>query len=58
MTIKDIASVNKALVREFLAHPSPVIELIEAQTHDSFFADKRRVYGRRGEEIDGGIFNW
>ena len=36
MTIKDIASVNKALVREFLAHPSPVIELIEAQTHDPF----------------------
>lgn len=36
MTVKDIPAVNRALMREFLSHPSPVIELIEAQTHDPF----------------------
>lgn len=36
MTVRDIPAVDKALRREFLAHPSPVIELIEAQTHDPF----------------------
>ena len=36
MTIKDIPAVDKALKREFTAHASPIIELIEAQTHDPF----------------------
>ena len=36
MTIKDIPAVDKALKKEFTAHDSPIIELIEAQTHDSF----------------------
>ena len=36
MTIKDIPAVNRALKREFKAHAAPVIELIEAQTHDPF----------------------
>lgn len=36
MTIKDIAKVNSALKREFAAHAAPIIELIEAQTHDPF----------------------
>ena len=36
MTIKDIAAVDKALKKEFKAHAAPVIELIEAQTHDPF----------------------
>jgi endonuclease III len=36
MTIKDIAKVNRALKREFAAHSAPIIELIEAQTHDPF----------------------
>ena len=36
MTIKDIAAVDKALKREFKAHAAPIIELIEAQTHDPF----------------------
>ena len=36
MTIKDIPAVDKALKREFAAHNSPIIELIEAQTHDPF----------------------
>ena len=36
MTIKDIAAVDKALKKEFKAHSAPIIELIEAQTHDPF----------------------
>lgn len=36
MTVKDIPAVDKALKREFKAHASPIIELIEAQTHDPF----------------------
>ena len=36
MTIKDIPAVNKALKKEFKAHAAPIIELIEAQTHDPF----------------------
>ena len=36
MTTKDIPAVNRALKREFKAHSAPIIELIEAQTHDPF----------------------
>lgn len=36
MTIEDIPAVDRLLRREFTAHSSPVIELIEAQTHDPF----------------------
>ena len=36
MTIKDIPAVDRALKREFKAHAAPIIELIEAQTHDPF----------------------
>lgn len=36
MTIKDIPAVDRALKREFVRHPSPIIELIEAQTKDVF----------------------
>ena len=36
MTVKDIPAVDKALKREFQAHAAPIIELIEAQTHDPF----------------------
>lgn len=36
MTISDIPKVNKALKKEFKAHSAPIIELIEAQTHDPF----------------------
>ena len=36
MTLKDIATVDKALKKEFKAHSAPIIELIEAQTHDPF----------------------
>ncbi len=36
MTIKDIPAVDRALKKEFIAHDSPIIELIEAQTHDPF----------------------
>ena len=36
MTVRDIAAVDRILKREFAAHPSPVVELIEAQTHDPF----------------------
>ena len=36
MTIKDIPAVDKALKQEFKAHAAPIIELIEAQTHDPF----------------------
>lgn len=36
MTPKDIPAVNRALKKEFKAHPAPIIELIEAQTHDPF----------------------
>ena len=36
MTVKDIPAVNKALKKEFKAHSAPIIELIEAQTHDPF----------------------
>ena len=36
MTVEDIPAVDKALKREFLAHQAPIIELIEAQTHDPF----------------------
>lgn len=34
--LKVIASVDRALKREFQAHAAPIIELIEAQTHDPF----------------------
>ena len=36
MTSKDIPAVDRALKKEFSAHNSPIIELIEAQTHDPF----------------------
>ena len=36
MTPKDIPAVDRALKKEFSAHNSPIIELIEAQTHDPF----------------------
>ena len=36
MTIKDIPAVDRALKKEFKAHAAPIIELIEAQTHDPF----------------------
>ena len=36
MTTKDIPAVDRALKKEFIAHDSPIIELIEAQTHDPF----------------------
>ena len=36
MTAKDIPAVDRALKKEFIAHDSPIIELIEAQTHDPF----------------------
>ena len=36
MTIQDIPAVDKALKKEFKAHAAPIIELIEAQTHDPF----------------------
>ena len=36
MTIADIPSVDRALKKEFKAHSAPIIELIEAQTHDPF----------------------
>ena len=35
-TARTIAAIHRALTREFRAHPSPIIELIEAQTHDPF----------------------
>lgn len=36
MTIKDIPAVDRALAKEFRSHSAPIIELIEAQTHDPF----------------------
>ena len=36
MTVKDIPAVDRALKKEFKAHAAPIIELIEAQTHDPF----------------------
>ena len=36
MTVKDIPAVDRALKREFKSHTAPIIELIEAQTHDPF----------------------
>ena len=36
MTVKDIPAVDRALKKEFTAHDSPIIELVEAQTHDPF----------------------
>lgn len=36
MTIKDILAVDRALKKEFQANSAPIIELIEAQTHDPF----------------------
>ena len=36
MTVGDIPQVNRALKREFKAHAAPIIELVEAQTHDPF----------------------
>ncbi len=36
MTTKDIPAVDRALKKEFAAHPAPIIELIEAQTKDPF----------------------
>ena len=36
MTIQDVAAVNRLLKKEFIAHSAPIIELIQAQTHDPF----------------------
>ena len=36
MTLQAMDAVDKALKREFASHPSPIIELIEAQTKDPF----------------------
>jgi endonuclease III len=36
MTLQDIPAVDRALKREFRAHAAPIVELIEAQTHDPF----------------------
>ena len=36
MTIQDIPAVDRALKKAFKAHAAPIIELIEAQTHDPF----------------------
>ena len=36
MTLADIPAVDRALKKEFKAHSAPIIELIEAQTHDPF----------------------
>ena len=35
-TLEKIAAIDKALKVEFCAHAAPIIELIEAQTHDPF----------------------
>ena len=34
--LEKIAAIDKALKAEFHAHTAPIIELIEAQTHDPF----------------------
>ncbi len=36
MTVEDIPAVDRLLKKEFVAHSAPIIELIEAQTHDPF----------------------
>ena len=36
MTVSDVPAVNRLLKKEFKAHAAPIIELIEAQTHDPF----------------------
>ena len=36
MTLEDVPKVNSLLKKEFKAHAAPIIELIEAQTHDPF----------------------
>jgi len=36
MTTADIPAVDRLLRKEFRTHPAPIIELIEAQTHDPF----------------------
>ena len=36
MTAADIPAVNRLLKKEFRAHSAPIIELIQAQTHDPF----------------------
>lgn len=36
MTPSDIPAVDRLLAKEFIAHDSPVIELIQAQTRDAF----------------------
>ena len=36
MTPQDIPAVNRLLKKEFKAHDAPIIELIQAQTHDPF----------------------
>ena len=36
MTVEDVPAVDRALKKEFKAHNAPIIELIEAQTHDPF----------------------
>ena len=35
-SLEDIAFIDRALKKEFKAHSAPIIELIEAQTHDPF----------------------
>lgn len=36
MQPRDLAAIDRLLEKEFLSHPSPVVELVEAQTRDPF----------------------
>lgn len=36
MQPRDLAAIDRLLEKEFLSHPSPVVELVEAQTKDPF----------------------
>ena len=47
MTVRDIPAVDRLLKREFQAHRSPIIELIEAQTQQKINeTEYLRVTGR------------
>ena len=51
MKVADIPEVDRLLKREFKAHAAPIIELIEAQTHDPFCVLVGTILSARTKDV-------
>ena len=51
MDLKTIAAIDRALEKEFLAHPPPVVELVEAQTGDPFCVLVATILSARTKDV-------